>query len=92
MCGTLVYVHAVPRPQRYGEPTVHVSVRLPESLVEELGTPLSEKIVERLQGSARAAGKSSEPATALVHPCPHPKSKLRQVTRGKRCLDCGETL
>jgi hypothetical protein len=74
------------RPQKYAEPTVHVSVRLPQSLVEELqrhqGT-LSEAIVRACQTQAKRGSRIPE-----IAKCPH--KRVAQVTKGTACLDCGD--
>jgi hypothetical protein len=87
-------VIGVARPQKYAEPTIHVSVRMPSSLVQALGTPLSEKIVEAVRKGVGATslaptgdgGSPTAPPPSIR--CPH--KNTTNVTKGIVCRDCGD--
>jgi hydroxyacyl-ACP dehydratase HTD2-like protein with hotdog domain len=43
-------------------------------------------------GEAMPTVRDPEPISPQMHKaitCPHPKARLRQTVKGKRCLDCG---
>lgn len=73
-----------------------ISFRAPANLARQLrdeakerGATLTAVIVERLGGEEKAAGDDVRPLQASEPPgCPHPKDRIRNIARGKLCLDC----
>jgi hypothetical protein len=82
-----------PRKTKYGEPTVSVTVRIPETLFARMKGPASDVIISALAGYL-----AEVPPNVVFHTaserlkaegCLHPKNRRVNAIKGKRCLDCG---